>query len=259
VQHLEWFERDAGPIDWDPGELARCALDAEVATVLHVAVVLEEDTAISSRQARAFGLDHDADLASFLAAWEQEEAEHARALAHLLAHQPHIPPALRPALAPARRRGVARVPLSAARRLPATGVAFCALGAAAEYLALVVYTELAKRSGSPTVEALLRSIIRQEGRHLAFFKAAAGERAASMSDLQGRLARRIVRTVWAPIGIPSLGEDHWRAALGPLVDDPAVRARVERMDRVLDSIPHLGGMDLMAGFLSRSRPTAPST
>jgi hypothetical protein len=258
MEYVERFEREAGPIGWDPAALETCVLAPDVTRVLHVAVVLEEDTAISARQARAFGLDHDADLASFLATWEQEEAEHARALAYLLVHQPHHPPALRPALAPARRRGVAQVPLTAARRLPATGIAFCALGAAAEYVALVVYTELAKRSGSPTAEALLRAIIRQEGRHLAFFRSAAIRRAEQMSDRQGRLARRIVRAVWEPIGIPSLGEDRWHAALGPLVDDPTVRARVERMDRVLDAVPHLGGMDLMARFLSRPSPKAPT-
>ncbi len=53
----------------------------------------------------------------------------------------------------------------------------------------------------------------------------------------------------------SLGEVGWRDTPAPLLADVDVRARVEKMDRVLDSIPHLGGLRLMEAFL-RAHPAA---
>ena len=245
--------RRAPPIEWDPHGLRASRIDGEVARVLHVATVLEEDTAVSARQARSLGLDRDPALAAFLGWWELEEAKHALALHHLLDAQPFDPPPLRPGVPTARRRSVAGVPLSPLWRIPATGLVFCAMGAAAEYVALVIYTELARRTDDPRAHSLLRQIIRQEGSHLACFRAAAVERGDAMSARQGRLARGVMRRFWQPVGLPSLGSANWHTALGPLIDDPDVRRRVVLMDRVLDGIPHLEGLGLMAGFLHPTR------
>lgn len=253
--HVVRFARDAGPIPWDRGALAGCRLDPEVAHILHVAAVLEEDTAISARQGRALGLDRAADIGAFLDPWEREEDEHGRALRFLLSRQPYDPPPPRPSSIPRRRRGLALVPVTALGRTPMTGVVYGALGAAAEYVAIVIYTELVKRVDEPAVVSLLRSIARQEGRHFAFFLAAAGNRAESLSATQGRLARRALTSIWTPVGVASLGEEGWRDTLAPLLADVDVRARVEKMDRVLDSIPHLGGLRLMEAFL-RAHPAA---
>ena len=262
MQHLERFERDAGPITWDPAALAECELGPELSRVLHVASVLEEDTAISARQARALGLDRDPDMAGFLTIWEQEEAEHGRALRHLLGAQRYDLPQLRPTLAPLRRHGLASIPLTGLRRVPATGLVVCALGAAAEYVAIVIYTELIKQTDDPRVVTLLRSIVRQEGRHMAFFLAAARSRADDMSTVQGRLSRWAIARIWEPVGLPSLGEQTWHTTLAPLLSDQRVRGRAEKMDHVLDSITHLAGMQLMTTFL-RTHPaptlSAPAT
>lgn len=247
--YVERFLRRSGLIDWDGGSLARSRVDPELCRTLHVAALLEQDTDITAHQTRALGLDRAADVAAFLPVWEAEEAEHARALRSLLAYQRYAVPERRPAAIPRRRRWVARVPASAVGRLPATGLVYCALGAAAEYVTILTYTELGREVDDPVVGALLRAITRQEGRHFAFFLAAARERAAAMSSANGRIARRALVALWEPVGVPSLGIDAWHAQLGCRLAGPAFRARVEGMDRVVDSIPHLGGLHLMATFL----------
>lgn len=218
--------------------------------VLAVAALLEQDTSISADQTRALGLDRAADIATFLPIWEAEEAEHARVLRYLTSAAPSSRPPPRPAVTVIRRRGQALVPAQLLGRWEPVGVAFCTLGAAAEYVATVLYTELATITDDPELEALLRAIVRQEGRHLAFFTAAARRRARSMSWLEQRAVRSLVRSVWTPVGMASLGARRWWATIGPILDQPGVRDRIRRMDRVVDRIDHLDGLDLMGSFLA---------
>lgn len=245
------YLHSAGVIAWDPEALAASRLDEGLARSVHVATILEEDTAISARQARSFHIDRSLDIAAFLPVWEREEAEHGRALRFLLDRQGFAAPERRPASIRTRRRFLAEMPAASVGRLPSTALVFCALGAAAEYLAMVSYTELTKRVDDPTIVSLLRCITNQEGKHFAFFLAAARARAEPMSAVSGRLARRVLSTVWEPIGVASLGTSAWRAVYADWLDDASFRARVARMDRVLDTIPHLVGLHLMAGFLDR--------
>ena len=153
-----------------------------------------------------------------------------------------------------RRHLVALLPTRALHRFGPTAFVYCALGAAGEYSAIVSYTELIKGIGSPAVVALLRAITRQEGRHLAFFMAAAQARAATLSDVDGRVARRVLGSVWRPVGVPTLGLAAWRGVFARFLADDAFRRRVEGTDRVIDLIPHLGGLHLMGAFLAEHAP-----
>jgi Rubrerythrin len=258
LDHVERFARDAGPIDWDPAVLAGCRLGDDVGRVLAVAALLEEDTAISADQARALGMDRAPDVAAFLPSWAAEESEHARALRFLISDHPAGRALLRPGRTRVRRRGQALVPARPLGRFGPTSVAFCSLGAAAEYVAIVIYTELAKVATDVAVVALLRSITRQEGRHLAFFLAAAQLRAAGLPGHEQPVARHLVGSLWTPVGMASLGRERWWAEIGPLLERPGVRARVERMDRVVDAVPHLAELRLMTSFLeTHDRPQRP--
>ena len=244
----------SGLIRWDRDALSSCRVDEELCRILHVVALLEQDTEISARQARSLGIDRAHDIELFLPRWEREEAEHARAVRFLLADQTYAAPQPRPKAIPLRRRGVALIPLTAFRRLPQTGLVFCTLGAAAEYVTIVTYTELARDAGPPALVSLLRSIARQEGRHFAFFLAAARARAAAMSSVNGRLARRALASLWEPVGLPSLGLPAWTTLFGRFLDDENFRSRVRVMDRVVDTIPHLAGLELMSTFLREGVP-----
>lgn len=247
--YLDRFRARAGLITWDREVLAGTRLPPDLARILHAAALLEGDTALTVRQCIALGFDRLADLAPFLPQWEAEEAEHGRALRALLAHRT----AEAGSGQPGRRRPVdhlvARVPARFIGRSPHAPFVFCALGAAAEYLATALYAELATRAASPVVTELLRSIARQEARHLAFFLAAARVRGRRMSSLDGRLARGVLRALWSPIGMPTLGEEAWLELFVEWLDDDHLRDRFEMMDRVVDSIPQLAGMRLMGTFL----------
>lgn len=142
------------------------------------------------------------------------------------------------------------MPTSWVRVFSPTALVFCALGAAGEYLAIVCYTELAKRTEDRVVESFLRSIIRQEGQHLAFFLAAARVRGEVMSPLNALVARRVLARLWEPIGLASLGQEAWRTLCGGWLDDRRVVERIRMMDPVMDTIPRLEGLNLMATFLS---------
>jgi hypothetical protein len=249
IDHVDRFRAHAGLIVWDEDALARVQLAPDLARILHVAALLEEDTTITTRQGSSLGLDRFDDLAAFLPQWALEEDEHGRALRALLSHQVYEPPACRPASVPHRRRLVARMPVHLLGRVPSVPFVFCVLGAAAEYVATSLYAELAGRAATPPVEQLLRSIARQEARHFAFFLAAARLRGDAMSDLEGLLSRKVLGAVWEPIGVPTLGRAAWLETFADWLDDEHLRHRLEMMDRVVDSVPHLAGMHLMGTFL----------
>jgi hypothetical protein len=249
LDYVDRFRAQAGLISWDPNDLRSCSTGSDLARILHVAALLEEDTAITVRQGASLGMHRCADLAVFLPQWDAEEAEHGRALRCLIEGQDYEAPSPAPRSIGLRRRTLARIPASTFARVPQTSFLFCVLGAAAEYVATTIYAELASRTDSRVVEQLLRSIARQEARHFAFFLAAARVRGRSLSTMNGRLARLVLRTVWEPIGVPTLGAPAWRDMFADWLDDDGFRRRVEMMDRVIDSIPHLEGAGLMRRFL----------
>ncbi len=248
-EYTERVLRAAGKIAWDCQQLADSTIDPDLARILHVGALLEDDTVITVRHAASLGLSRSYDLAQFLPMWDEEEAEHGRALHFLLDHQRYTPPEAAPASISRRRRALSHLPLAAVGRLPQTPFLFCVLGAAAEYVATVTYHELIKRVDDPTVVQLLRDITRQEARHFAFFLAAAKHRGEALSVTNGRIARRALAAMWEPIGVPSLGRPVWERLFGEWMRDEGFVERITMMDRVVDSIPHLQGMHLMRNFL----------
>lgn len=253
--YLGRFMRHAGLITWVSTDLALARLDAQTCRVLHVAAQLEDDTAITVRQGRTLGIERDDDIAAFLPVWDAEESVHADALRALLESQCYEPPLASPPSISRRRRVVARVPARFLGRLPQTTFLFCVLGAAAEYLAMVTYTEVAKRIDDRNVVNLLHDIVRQEARHFAFLLAAAQQRGTTLSALHARVARRVLVALWEPIGVPSLGRSSWDELFAPWIAEPHFAGRLRMMDRVVDSIPHLDGLHLMERFLADASTT----
>lgn len=251
--HAARFTAHSGLLEWDGSALEECVLDQQFSAILHTVALLESDTAISARQARSFGLVRSPDLSVFLDAWEREEAEHARALRHLLRRQSYVAPQLPATRTSLRRRAIAFVPVRACGRLPHAELIFCAMGAAAEYVTIVTYAELARTTTEPAVGSLLRSIARQEGRHFAFFLAAARISASTISDRSGLVARRLFSRLWRPPGVPSIGLSAWQDVFAPFLRSDQFRERVQHVDHVVDTIPHLTGLNLMRRFLQDPR------
>jgi hypothetical protein len=251
MDYVDRFRFRAGLISWNATDLEACRMDPDLAQILHVAALLEEDTAITVHQGSSLGLDRSADLGEFLPQWALEEAEHGRALRFLLQYQDYESPERSQQSTALRRRAVARIPVRALARLPETSFLFCVLGAASEYVATVIYAELAKQSDEIPVEQLLRSIARQEARHFAFFLGAARLRGNRLATWNAHVARRVLRSIWEPIGVPTLGTSVWHDMFAGWLEDASFRERVEMMDRIVDSIPHLAGVRLMGRFLEQ--------
>lgn len=250
VDHVARFMRHAGTVAWSPEAVSGCTVEPHLARVLHVAALLEHDTAITVGHARSFGLERSPDLAAFLPQWDVEEREHAVAFESLLAHQQYEAPPPAPASISARRHLIAAVPVGLVGRLRPAPFLFCVLGAAAEYLATAVYAMLARQASDPMVRRLVLDVSRQEARHFAFFLAAAEVRGAAMSRAEGAVARRVLEAVWEPIGVPTLGRDGWWQLFGDWVADPRFRDRMLMVDRIIGEVPHLRGCTPMADFLS---------
>lgn len=248
--HVERFLRHAGPIEWSDHEMHGRRVDPALARVLHVAALLERDTAFTVEHARSFGLQRTDDLATFLPLWDTEEREHALAFEALLAQQTYEPPPAAPATISTRRHLAASLPLGLVGRARPVGFLFCVLGAAAEYLATAVYSMLARQATDATVRRLVHEVSRQEARHFAFFLAAAERRGAAMTGVEGAIARRVLAAVWEPIGVPTLGREGWWRLFGDWVTDAHFRDRMLMVDRVIGDLPHLGGCQLMADFVA---------
>jgi hypothetical protein len=253
--HLTRFLRDAGLVEWHEATVVSAPVDPDWCRVLHVVAQLEADTAISAQHAHTLGIDRTADVAAFLPVWTAEEAAHAAAIRAVLERQVYEAPTAAPGSIARRRRTVARLPRRAIGRLRPIGVLYGVLGAAAEYVTVLVYGELATRVEDPAVVALLREIARQERRHCAFFRGLARQRAGALSRVEAQLARRVLMAMWEPPGVPSLGLTVWRETFAPLLEDPRLRERVLGMDRVVDSVPGLEDLGLMERFLTDRQVT----
>lgn len=249
-EHVERFLRHAGLVAWSADEVRNCTIDPALARVLHVASLLERDTDITLRHAHSLRLARDVDLDTFLRQWAVEEHEHALAFEALLAHQSYEPPPAAPPAISSRRHLAASLPLGLVGRARPVGFLFCVLGAAAEYLATAVYSMLARQATDATVRRLVHDVSRQEARHFAFFLAAAERRGAAMTRAEGAVARRVLATVWEPIGVPTLGREGWWRLFGDWVADDHFRDRMLMVDRVIGDLPHLGRCRLMADFVA---------
>jgi hypothetical protein len=122
-------------------------------------------------------------------------------------------------------------------------------GAVNEWTTQAAYARLAKLSDHPTLATLLRRIMKQEGRHIDFYATQAAERLESSKRAQ-RITRWALRRFWSPVGsgvVPDTEVDF----LGTyLFGDPEGHAMAERIDRRVDRLPGLGGLNLLAHAVS---------
>ncbi len=122
-------------------------------------------------------------------------------------------------------------------------------GAVNEWTTQAAYARLAKLSDHPTLATLLLRIMKQEGRHIDFYATQAAERLESSKRAQ-RITRWALRRFWAPVGsgvVPDTEVDF----LGTyLFGDPEGHAMAERIDRRVDRLPGLGGLNLLVRAVS---------
>ena len=144
----------------------------------------------------------DPRVTTFLTVWSYEEMWHGDAIGRVLAA--HGEDAGAPRIAALRGRlglGDRLAPSLHALGASVAGSAFGALhmtwGAINEWTTQAGYARLATRASHPVLTDLLSRIMRQEGRHIAFYAGEAERRLAA-----SRRARRIVRAALTTSGVP---------------------------------------------------------
>jgi hypothetical protein len=195
----------------------------------------------------------DPEVTSFLTMWNYEEFWHGEAIAKIL--DSHNEQAGTGRIAALRQRLPKRDawrPLSfqlASAITPHLTAVHMTWGAVNEWTTQAAYARLTKLADHPTLSELLRRIMKQEGRHIDFYATQAKGRLADSPAAQ-RLTRWALRRFWAPVGsgvVPDQEVDFLRTYL---FGDEDGRAMADRIDRRVDRLPGLQGLNLLRGAVS---------
>ena len=190
---------------------------------------------------------HDPEITSFLTMWNFEEYWHGEALGRVLAA--HDEPGGTPRVTAMRQRLGWRMTASpvlwmafsaATRHFLAVHMTF---GAINEWTTQGGYARLASVAGHPVLSDLLGRIMRQEGRHIDFYRHRAVEHLESPAAQ--RTTRALIRTVWDPVGAKVMPLPETRHLVRTLFADEQGASIAARIDRRVDALPGLEGLALM--------------
>jgi hypothetical protein len=197
----------------------------------------------------------DPAVTTFLTLWSYEELWHGEAIARVLAAHDEAAGAQR--IEPMRRRPGRRdrfSPIVHALGSSVAGESFPALhmawGAVNEWTTQAGYARLASRASHPVLTDLLSRIMRQEGRHVAFYAGEAEQRLARSRRTQ-RFCRLALRHLWRPVGSGVMPPGEVAFLVGELFGDADGRAMVRRIDQRVDRLPGLSGLHLVERAVDR--------
>ncbi|MGO8870073.1 MAG: ferritin-like domain-containing protein [Acidimicrobiales bacterium] len=188
------------------------------------------------------------EITSFLTMWNYEEFWHGEAIGRVLAAHDEAAGAGR--IAALRQRlpkGDRWKPLGfqiASAITPHLTAIHMTWGAVNELTTQAAYARLAELGEHPTLSTLLRRIMKQEGRHIDFYATRANGRLAG-SRAARRVTRWTLRRFWSPVGtgvVPDSEVDFLRTYV---FGDPNGQATAERIDRRVDRLPGLDGLNLL--------------
>jgi hypothetical protein len=221
-------------------------LDSATLRCLRYMHDIEHHTTCYVRDLLVTSAHEDPTITSFLAMWSYEEFWHAEAIGKVLARHGEV--AGRERIAATRRR-VGRDRLRTLGFMAASSVSDHVVaiamtwGAINEWTTQAGYLRLAARSQHPQLAHLLRKIARQEGRHIDFYAAQACER------LQTQTAQRATRFAlkhkWQPVGSNVMPAEETNFLVTHLFAGDDGAAMAARIDRRIDALPGLRGLDLI--------------
>jgi hypothetical protein len=239
--------------DIDFGSFRDRPLDAQALRCLRYMHDVENHTVCYLRDVLVTRAHRDPEVTSFLTLWNYEEFWHGEAIAKILdAHDEQAGTSRIAALRQRLPKRDAWRPLTfqlASAITPHLTAVHMTWGAVNEWTTQAGYARLAKLAGHPTLSELLRRIMKQEGRHIDFYANQAKGRLAESRAAQ-RLTRWALRRFWAPVGsgvVPEPEVDFLRAYL---FGDDDGRAMADRIDRRVDRLPGLEGLNLLRGAVA---------
>ncbi len=223
-------------------------LDANVLRCLSYMHDIEYQTVLYTRELLMLPQWKDPQFTSFLTLWNYEEYWHGQAIGRVLAA--HERPAHDQRLHDMRRFNSRYLFWSPAifwllghgvRKFPAVHMTW---GAINEWTANAAYNRLAQIADHPVLSELLGRIMRQEGRHAAYYAAAArdlldGDRSAQ------RVTSWFLRHQWAPVGNGDVPQIETSFATAYLFGAGEGIALIERVEDRIDQLPGLAGLGLV--------------
>ena len=238
----------AAPLDEDALRCLRYMHDVELHTVCYL-----RDLLVTSAH-------RDPEVTTFLTFWSFEEWWHGAAIAKVLAAHGEVAGAARvAALRRSRRVREAAAPLFHLIGSAVAGTAMTAIhmswGAVNEWTTQAGYARLAIKAHHPVLADLLKRIMRQEGRHIDFYASQASRRLAASRKAQV-LTRSALRRMWAPVGSDIMPDPEVRHLISYLFGDNDGMDMARRIDRRVDQLPGLRGLQLVTGAAERLTATA---
>jgi hypothetical protein len=250
---LDDYKRRTGRLEWDDLDLASAfaeqPLDPDTLRALRYMHDVEYHTVCYLRDLLLTPAHNDPEITAFLSFWVFEEFWHGEALADVLAA--HGEEHGQQRIAPMRRglgRGKTVGPLATAAASSILGSDFTAVhmtwGAINEWTTQAGYASVARKAGHPVLTTLLGRIMKQEGRHIDFYASQAQRRLAASARAR-RLTRFALRRFWRPVGSGVMPPAETRFVIDHLLAGDEGLALAARIDRRVDRLPGLRGLDLV--------------
>lgn len=253
---LDTYKRVTGRLDWadlDLDSFRERPLEERWLRCLRYMHDVEQHTSCYLRNLLNTRAHHDPEITTFLTMWNFEELWHGEALGAVIAA--HDEPGATARVTAMRRRLGWRITASPILWMGFSAVTthFLAVhmtfGVVNEWTTQAAYARVAAGCEHPVLRELLRRIMKQEGRHIDFYLDQARR------HLEPRAAQRTTRLalqrLWAPVGSSVMPVQDSVHLARTLFADEEGQAMLHRIDRRIDRLPGLDGLDLLQGAFGR--------
>lgn len=240
---------EVGDLDLE-GAFADQPLDDDSLRCLQYMHDIESHTVCYLRDILVTKAHADPALTTFLTIWNYEEHWHGEAIGRVLAAHRRAngaPRIARTRLALGRRDRVRPIAFMAASALvPDITAVHMTWGAVNEWTTQAGYSRLAQRAAHPMLTELLKRIMKQEGRHIDMYATEARRRLAA-SSANRRVTRFALKRFWSPVGAGVRPQAETDFVIRHLFAGPDGQAAADRIDRNIDRLPGLAGLNLVRG------------
>ena len=256
---IKKFEEQGGRIktdDIDFESFRSAPLSKDVLRCIAYMHDIEYQTVLYTREMLVTPGWKDPQFTAFLTLWNYEEYWHGNALGRILeahdqpAHDPRLK-AMRvfnkrylfwsPAMFWALGHGV--------RQFPALHMTW---GAINEWTANAAYNRLAAIADNPVLSELLGRIMRQEGRHAAYYASYARDLLEGDRKAQ-KVTSWFLRHQWAPVGNGDVPKIETAFATAYLFGSGNGGELIDRVEDRIDALPGLHGLNLVRSAILESR------
>ena len=256
---IDQYQRIVQPVTIDDLDLDHAfddqPLSEDVLRCLRYMHDIELHTVCYLRDLLVTSAHRDPEITTFLTMWAYEEFWHGDAIARVL--RAHGEEAGRPRVHKLRRRRRVSEAIAPLKHVIASAIAGPSMaavhmtwGAINEWTTQAGYARVAAAADHPVLSELLRRIMKQEGRHIDFYASQAAARLQHDRRAR-RLTRFALRKLWRPVGSDVMPEAEVHHLIGHLFGDADGRAMLDRIDRRIDRLPGLAGLQLVGTAADR--------